>query len=89
MDEVEAALRAYIDLSMLEPRLGAPRGLRRTEGVAAVELEITEGHVVQLCRESGELSVRTLQHPLRTDVAVLKFEMPRSGSLFDAVRDIR
>ena len=89
VDEVEAALRAYIDLSMLSSRGSALRAaFDRTGGVAALELEITEGHVVQLCRESGELSVRTLQHPLRTDVAVLKFEMPRSGSLFDAVREV-
>ena len=89
IDEAEAAVRTSLDLGILSSRGAQLRvALDRLGAIAALEIELSEGHLVQLCRAGGDLTVRTLQHPLRTDVEVIKLSVPRSGSLFEAVEGI-
>jgi murein DD-endopeptidase MepM/ murein hydrolase activator NlpD len=57
----------------------------REGGIQALEIEVSEGHLVQACRSGGELEVRNIQHPLRVDVAVIALELPRNGNLLEAV----
>lgn len=86
VDEAEAAIRSTIDLGLLSGRGASVRvAMDRSGSLNALELELSEGHVIQVCREVGDLDVRTLQHPLRTDVEVIRLAIPRSGSLFEAV----
>ncbi|MGB1700927.1 MAG: hypothetical protein ACPHRO_13295, partial [Nannocystaceae bacterium] len=88
VDEAEAVLRSTIDLGLLSGRGALVRvAMDRGGALNALELELAEGHVIQVCREAGDLEVRTLQHPLRTDVEVIRLAIPRSGSLFEAVAD--
>lgn len=88
VDEAEAAIRSTIDLGLLSGRGAFVRvAMDRSGALDALELEISEGHVIQACREAGDLRVRTLQHPLRTDVKVVRLAIPRSGSLFEAVAE--
>lgn len=91
-DEVaraEAAVRDTVSLGLLSSTGATLRvALDRFGGLHAFEVELTEGHVVQGCREShGELEVRNIQHPLRTDVEVIAFSLPRNGDLATAVAD--
>ena len=88
IDELEAAIRSTIDLGLLSGHGAFVRlAMDRSGAIDALELEISEGHVIQVCREVGDLRVRTLQHPLRTDVEVIRLAIPRSGSLFEAVAE--
>ncbi len=86
IDEVEAAVRGTMDLGMLTGS-GAPVRIAgdREGGLQAIEIELSEGHLVQACRSSGGLEVRNIQHPLRIDVAVISLELPDDGSLLDAL----
>lgn len=85
IDEVEAAIRDTMDLGLLE---GSGAWLRlagdRHGGLQALELEVSEGHLVQLCRSPAGFEVRNIQHPLRVDVTVIALELPKDGSLLAA-----
>lgn len=86
IDEVEAAVRGTMDLGMLTGS-GAPVRIAgdRDGGLQAIEIEVSEGHLVQACRSPSGLEVRNIQHPLRVDVAVISLTLPDDGSLLDAL----
>ncbi len=88
IDEVEAAVRGTMDLGMLTGS-GAPVRIAgdRDGGIQALEIEVSEGHLIQACRAPAGLEVRNIQHPLRVDVAVIAMELPDNGSLLEAVED--
>jgi murein DD-endopeptidase MepM/ murein hydrolase activator NlpD len=88
IDMVEAAVRTHISLGLLAGS-GAPLSvaLDRYGGVQALEVELAEGHLVQACRASDGLRVRNIQHPLRTDVEVIAFEISDHGTLLTAVEE--
>lgn len=88
IDMVEAAVRTHISLGLLAGS-GAPLSvaLDRYGGVQALEVELAEGHLVQACRASDGLRVRNIQHPLRTDVEVMAFEISDHGTLLSAVEE--
>jgi murein DD-endopeptidase MepM/ murein hydrolase activator NlpD len=86
IDEIEAAVRTTIDLGMLTGSGAAVRiAGDREGGISALEIEVSEGHLVQACRSPSGLEVRNIQHPLRIDVAVIALELPKNGSLLEAV----
>ncbi|MFO7566420.1 MAG: M23 family metallopeptidase [Enhygromyxa sp.] len=88
IDEVEAAVRKTIDLGLLSGSGAAVRiAGDREGGLSALEIEVSEGHLVQACRTPSGLEVRNIQHPLRVDVAVIAIELPSNGSLVEAVED--
>jgi murein DD-endopeptidase MepM/ murein hydrolase activator NlpD len=86
VDEVEAEIRTTMDLGMLTGS-GAPLRIAgdREGGLQALEIEVSEGHLIQACRAATGLKVRNIQHPLRVDVAVIALELPDNGSLLEAV----
>jgi murein DD-endopeptidase MepM/ murein hydrolase activator NlpD len=86
VDEVEAEIRTTMDLGMLTGS-GAPVSIAgdREGGLQALEIEVSEGHLIQACRTPAGLEVRNIQHPLRVDVAVIAFELPKNASLLEAV----
>jgi murein DD-endopeptidase MepM/ murein hydrolase activator NlpD len=86
IDAVEAAIRGRVDLGLLEGS-GAPVRLAtdRHGDVQALEVELAEGHLLQACRSNGVLSVRNIQHPLRTDVLAVGLELGRRADLTEAV----
>jgi murein DD-endopeptidase MepM/ murein hydrolase activator NlpD len=86
VDEAEAEIRTTMDLGMLTGS-GAPVRIAgdREGGLQALEIEVSEGHLIQACRTPTGLEVRNIQHPLRVDVAVIALELPRNGSLLEAV----
>ena len=86
IDEVEAAVRGTMDLGMLTGS-GAPVRIAgdREGGLQAIEIEVSEGHLIQACRSPSGLEVRNIQHPLRVDVAVISLALPDDGSLLDAL----
>ena len=88
IDEVEAEIRKTMDLGMLTGS-GAPLRVAgdREGGLAALELEVSEGHLIQACRGQAGLEVRNMQHPLRVDVAIIALRLPKNGSLQQAVID--
>jgi murein DD-endopeptidase MepM/ murein hydrolase activator NlpD len=57
----------------------------RDGGLQALEIEVSEGHLIQACRTPSGLDVRNIQHPLRVDVAVIAVELPKNGDLLEAV----
>ena len=88
IDEIEAAVRKTIDLGMLTGSGAAVRiAGDRGGGLQALEIEVSEGHVIQACRAPAGFEVRNIQHPLRVDVAVIAAELPKNGSLLEAVED--
>jgi len=88
IDRIEASIRSKVDLGLLGGS-GAPLrvAMDRSGGVHALEIELSEGHVLQACREGDTFDVRNLQHPLRTDVEVIALELGRHADLTTAVRD--
>jgi murein DD-endopeptidase MepM/ murein hydrolase activator NlpD len=86
VDEVESEIRNIMDLGMLTGS-GAPVRVAgdRDGGLQALEIEVSEGHLIQACRSSEGLTVRNIQHPLRVDVAVVAVELPKNGDLLEAV----
>ena len=88
IDEVEAEIRNIMDLGMLTGS-GAPVRIAgdRDGGLQALEIEVSEGHLIQACRTPDGLDVRNIQHPLRVDVAVIAIELPKNGDLLEAVID--
>jgi murein DD-endopeptidase MepM/ murein hydrolase activator NlpD len=86
VDEVEAEIRTTMDLGMLTGS-GAPVRIAgdRDGGLQALEIEVSEGHLIQACRTATGLNVRNIQHPLRVDVAVIALELPDNGNLLEAV----
>jgi murein DD-endopeptidase MepM/ murein hydrolase activator NlpD len=86
IDEVEAAVRTTMDLGMLTGSGAAVRiAGDREGGLSALEIEVSEGHLIQACRSSSGLEIRNMQHPLRIDVAVIAIELPKNGSLLEGV----
>lgn len=88
IDRLEVAVRSKVDLSLLGGS-GAPvrMAMDRYGGVRALEIELAEGHLLQACRDGESFSVRNIQHPLRSDVVVVKLELPPGASLLDAVAE--
>lgn len=88
IDELEAAVRAQVDLGILAGS-GAPMRVStdRDGLVSALEIELAEGHLVQACRSGDGLQVRNIQHPLKTDVQVVGLVLPRNGDLVEAVTE--
>ena len=88
IDELESEIRKTIDLGMLTGS-GAPVRIAgdREGGLQAVEIEVSEGHLIQACRATGGLDVRNIQHPLRVDVAIIAMRLPKNGSLLEAVSE--
>lgn len=88
IDMVEAAVRTHISLGLLAGS-GAPLAvaLDRYGGVQALEVELAEGHLVQACRASDGLRVRNIQHPLRTDVEVMAFEISNHATLLTTIEE--
>ncbi len=87
IDNIETHVRAHVDLSLLGGS-GAPVriAMDRLGGVRALEIELSEGHVLQACRDSGAgFVVRNLQHPLRSDVEVIALTLGRHADLSAAV----
>jgi len=86
IDAVEAAIRGRVDLGLLEGS-GAPVRLAtdRHGDIQALEIELSEGHLLQACRSDGKLSVRNIQHPLRSDVLAVGLELGRRADLAEAV----
>ena len=92
LDRIESDVRSTVDLSLLGGS-GAPVrvAMDRFGGVHALEIELAEGHVLQACRERGEepaFTVRNIQHPLRSDVVVVAFELGRDAELRSAIEAI-
>lgn len=87
IDRIEANVRTHVDLGLLGGS-GAPLrvAVDRFGLVHALEVEISEGHVLQACRTTSGFDVRNLQHPLRIDVEVLVLELGRHADLSTAVR---
>jgi murein DD-endopeptidase MepM/ murein hydrolase activator NlpD len=88
IDAVEAAIRPTLDLGLLTGS-GAPVRLAtdRHGGVQALELELAEGRLVQVCRDAGALKVRSLQHPPLSDIAAVRIELGDDADLVRAVTD--
>lgn len=88
IDRIEANIRSKVDLGLLGGS-GSPLrvAVDRLGSVHALEIELSEGHVLQACRTDEGFDVRNLQHPLRTDVEVLALELGRHADLATAVRE--
>lgn len=86
VDEVEAEIRTTMDLGMLTGS-GAPVRVAgdRDGGLQALEIEVSEGHLIQACRAPTGLEVRNIQHPLRIDVAIIALTLPNNSDLLEAV----
>lgn len=89
IDRIEASVREHVDLSLLGGS-GAPVrvAIDRLGGVAALEIELAEGHVLQACRSEDApagFEVRNIQHPLRSDVEVIAITLGRDADLGAAV----
>ncbi len=89
IDRIEASVREHVDLSLLGGS-GAPVrvAMDRFGTVAALEIELAEGHVLQACydeQQPGGFAVRNIQHPLRSDVEVIAFRLGRDADLRSAV----
>lgn len=87
IDRIEANVRTHVDLGLLGGS-GAPLRIAvdRFGRVHALEVEISEGRVLQACRTDAGFDVRNLQHPMRIDVEVLVLELGRHADLASAVR---
>ncbi len=86
--ELEAATRAKVSLGLLAGSGAVLRvALDRFGSLHALEVELAQGHLVQVCREGEVLVVRNIQHPLRTDVEVIAFSLPRTGGMARAMQD--
>ncbi|MCA9658584.1 MAG: M23 family metallopeptidase [Myxococcales bacterium] len=83
------AIRPVFDLALLRDSNTPLRiASDRFGGLQALELELGEGHVLQACRGADDsYTVRTLQHPPSTDVAVIDLELGRDADLLKAIAD--
>jgi murein DD-endopeptidase MepM/ murein hydrolase activator NlpD len=80
IDRFETAVRDTVDLSLLAGSGAAVRIASDRSGmVHALEVELSEGHVLQACRRGVDIDVRNLEHPLRADVAVIGLKTGRGG----------
>ncbi|MCA9708380.1 MAG: M23 family metallopeptidase [Myxococcales bacterium] len=91
IDGIEANLRPHVDLGLLGGS-GAPVrvAMDRLGGVRALEIELAEGHLLQACRDGdapGGYAVRSVQHPLRSDVEVIALRLGRDADLHRAVQE--
>ncbi len=88
IDAVEAAIRPNLDLGLVAGT-GAPVrvAMDRRGGVQALEIELGEGHLVQACRADGGMQVRTIFHPVVSDVAAVRIELGNDADLVRAVVD--
>ncbi len=86
IDAVEAAVRPTMDLGLLAGT-GAPLrvAVDRHGTIQGLEVQMVEGHLLQVCREQGALKVRTLQHPASPEVATIALELGPEVDLFAAV----
>jgi murein DD-endopeptidase MepM/ murein hydrolase activator NlpD len=88
IDRLEGAVRTRMDLGLLN-RTGAPVrvALDREGGLHAVELELAPGRLLQACRDEGGYRVRSLEHPVRTEVGVVAVTLGSDGDLDAALRE--
>lgn len=86
IDAIEAAIRPSLDLGLVAGS-GAPVrvAMDRRGGVQGLEIELAEGHLVQACRAEGAMQVRTIQHPVVSDVAVVRLVLGNDSDLIRAV----
>lgn len=86
IDPIEAAVRRHMDLGLVAGS-GAPLRIAtdRFGTVHALEIELSEGQLVQACRREGILEVRNIQHPMRSDVSIVALELGRHADLRAAV----
>ncbi len=87
IDAIEAAARPTIDLGLLAGS-GAPLqvAIDRHGGIQALELQLVEGHLLQICNDGEGYTVRTLQHPASPEVATVSIELGAEVDLFAAVQ---
>ena len=86
IDALEAAIRPTIDLGLVAGT-GAPvRVASDREGaVQALEIELSEGRLIQVCREGAALKVRSIEHPPVSDVVAVHLELAGDADLTAAV----
>ena len=88
IDEIESAIRAKVDPSLI---MGMGVNLRvaldRSGTIHGLELEPGEGRVIQACRAANGFAVQHLQHPLRTDVALISVRLGGNPDLAEALID--
>lgn len=86
IDALEAALRPTIDLGLVAGT-GAPLRLAsdRHGKLLAVEIEQSEGRLLQTCRDAGGHIVRAIQHPPVSDVVAVHLELAADPDLRAAV----
>lgn len=89
IDALEAAIRPAVDLSILAGN-GAPVRVAMDRGgnVVALEVELSEGHLLQACRQKEHsFAVRNIQHPLMTEAAAVGLTLGPHADLQLAVAD--
>lgn len=86
IDALEAALRPTIDLGLVAGT-GAPLRVAtdRHGAILALEIEQSEGRLLQACRAESGLSVRAIQHPPVSDVVAVHLELGPDADLRAAV----
>lgn len=85
---LEAVMRTKVDVGGLAAMRRVVRiAADRTGGLAALEIEWGEGHLVQGCKREGAFEVRHVQQPARTDVVAIGIEIGRSADLAEAFAD--
>jgi murein DD-endopeptidase MepM/ murein hydrolase activator NlpD len=86
IDALEAALRPTIDLGLVAGT-GAPLRLAsdRHGAILALEIEQSEGRLLQACRAGAGLTVRAIQHPPVSDVVAVHLELGADADLRVAV----
>ncbi|MCY1054429.1 M23 family metallopeptidase [Nannocystis sp. SCPEA4] len=86
IDALEAALRPTIDLGLVAGT-GAPLRLAsdRHGAILALEIEQSEGRLLQACRNGNGMTVRAIQHPPVSDVVAVHLELGRDADLRAAV----
>jgi murein DD-endopeptidase MepM/ murein hydrolase activator NlpD len=86
IDAGEAALRPGLSPSALTGSGAMVRTAIDREGTPlVVEIETGEGHVSALCKTDEGFKLRTLDQPLRTDVAVVSTRLPHNADLVEAL----
>lgn len=89
IDALEAAIRPTIDLGLVAGT-GAPVRLAsdRFGAVQALEVELAEGRLLQVCRGPAGLAVRSIEHPPVSDVVAVHLELAGDADLRAAVVEV-
>lgn len=88
IDRLERDVRRSVDLGLIGGS-GAPVRVAtdRDGGIGALEIELAEGRMLQACRRDAQFEVRSLEHPLRSDVEVIGLRLGRAADLSAAVEE--